>query len=66
MDREAEAGDLDAIDGDEGVIGWVRAFPPGRFLPALLDGWRLPFVVEPSGGAHGMYSIHLTREDEPK
>ena len=23
----------------------------------LLDGWRLPFVVEPAMGHHGAYSV---------
>jgi hypothetical protein len=36
-------------------------FPRDRFLIALLDGWRLPFVVQPTLGSHGQYAVTLWR-----
>lgn len=36
-------------------------FPLNGWLLALLDGWRLPFVVQPTMGNHGNYSVTLWR-----
>ena len=36
-------------------------FPRDRWILALLDGWRLPFVVQPCRGHHGRYSVTLWR-----
>jgi hypothetical protein len=36
-------------------------FPRDRWLLALLDGWRLPFVVEPTMGHHGLRAVTLER-----
>lgn len=44
---------------------YAQWFPISRFLPALCAGWRLPFIVEPARGHHGVYSILLLRDDEP-
>ena len=38
-------------------------FPRDRWLIALLDGWRLPFVVEPAMAHHGRYSVTLWRPE---
>ncbi len=37
-------------------------FPRDHWLLALLDGWRLPWIVEPCIGNHGNYSVTLERE----
>lgn len=37
--------------------------PVNCYLVLLLQGWRLPDVVEPMEGHHGHYSILLTREE---
>ena len=44
--------------GDE--IEVIHA-PVDRWLIKLVDGWRLPFIVDVSGAQHGFYSILLTR-----
>ena len=36
-----------------------------HFLALLAAGWRLPFVVEPMAGHHGVHSIMLERGDLP-
>lgn len=36
-------------------------FSRDSWLLALLDGWRLPFVVQPCIGHHQAYSITLWR-----
>lgn len=38
--------------------------PLSRFVLLLADGWRLPFVVEPTRGNHGNYSVTLWRPDD--
>jgi hypothetical protein len=44
---------------------WAILAPLDGFLVHLARGWRLPFFVEPCGGAHGAYSILLERGDAP-
>ena len=36
-------------------------FSRDRFLIALLDGWRLPWIVEGTRGHHARYSVTLWR-----
>lgn len=38
-------------------------FPRDRWLLALLDGWRLPWIVQQSIGHHGRYSVTLERDN---
>lgn len=43
------------------MITEFRIAPRDAWLPFLLDGWRLPFVVEPMIEHHGRHSILLSR-----
>lgn len=42
----------------------VRYAPRDAFLLLMVEGWRLPFVVEPLMGSHGVYSILMWRGEE--
>ena len=44
---------------------WAVYVPLDRWLLRLADGWQLPWIVQPMGGAHGAYSILMTRDDPP-
>ena len=46
-----------------GAVIYYYHFPRDRWLIALLDGWRLPFVVEPAMAHHGRYSVTLWRPE---
>ena len=47
-----------------GAVIYYYHFPLDSWLLSLLDGWRLPFVVQPCLGNHGQYAITLWRITE--
>ncbi|MAO56698.1 MAG: hypothetical protein CMM61_13515 [Rhodospirillaceae bacterium] len=52
----------DTLSAAPGLVTEVTYAPRGQFLALLLDGWRLPFVVEPMQGHHGHHSILMERD----
>jgi hypothetical protein len=44
---------------------WALLCPRDAWLVRLAEGWRLPWIVEPAGGAHGAYSVVLTTDALP-
>lgn len=40
---------------------WVMYAPKDCWLALLLQGWLLPFIVEPMPGSHGQWSILLEK-----
>ena len=44
---------------------WALYVPIHSFVLRLADGWQLPWIVQPMGGAHGAYSILMTRNTPP-
>jgi hypothetical protein len=44
---------------------WAMLAPLNGFLVLLVEGWRLPWIVEPLAGHHGAYSVLLERDDAP-